>query len=118
MGRILVVDDQPDIAATLAGLILRMGHEVRFCTTCDEAVEIAEKFQPEVAFVDLLMPKVNGFECADRLLKRDSALRLIAMSGYSLDTWPDKPQLFEKYLLKPVRSKTILDLIGDGSAAA
>ena len=112
MGRVLIVDDQAESASTLAAVILMMGHEVRFGTTCDEALEIAEEFQPEVAFVDLLMPKVDGFECANRLQKHDSALRLIAMSGYSVETWQYKPEVFEKYLLKPVRSQTILDLIG------
>ena len=82
MGRVLVVDDQPDAAATLAALILRMGHEARFCTTCDEALEIAREFHPETAFIDLLMPNVNGFECADRLLKRHSPLRSRVVASF------------------------------------
>jgi len=91
-----------------------MGHESRFATSCDEALEVIQTFRPDIALIDIAMPRINGFECARRLLdKLDGPIRLIAISGYAPDLWPQKPELFEKYLLKPVTSTTLLDLIGE-----
>ena len=114
MRRVLVVDDHPDTASILAALILRMGHEARFATSCDEALEVVETFRPDIAFIDIAMPKVNGFECARRLLdKLGDPIRFIAISGYAPALWPQGPELFEKYLLKPVTKITLLHLIGE-----
>ena len=40
-------------------------------------------------------------------------VRLFAMSGYAPQHWPEAPQIFEKYLLKPVTRATIRDVIGE-----
>lgn len=114
VAKVLVVDDHADVAPTLAALIVRMGHETRFATSCEEAMQIVPDFHPEIAFIDLAMPHVNGFECARLLLERlEDKVRLFAMSGYAPNAWPEAPQLFEKYLLKPVLSSTVKELIGE-----
>ena len=114
VAKVLVIDDHADIAPTLAALIVHMGHEARFAASCEEALEIVLDFRPEIAFIDLAMPGINGFECARRLLDQlGQQVRLFAMSGYPPNAWPEAPHLFEKYLLKPVLSATVKELIGE-----
>ena len=114
MARVLVVDDNADIASILAALIQVVGHEARFCLDCREALELTRSSKPDVVFIDIAMPHINGFECARQL--RDQlgpSVRLIAMSGYPRDSWQNEPNVFEQYLLKPVTSKTVIQLIGE-----
>ena len=66
--KILVVDDEPDILATLAyGLSLR-GHQVTTAADGLEALELAKRVPPEVMILDVMLPGCNGYEVS-RLLK-------------------------------------------------
>ena len=112
MHKVLVVDDHVDVAPMLAGLIIAMGHEARCARSCEEALPIAQEFRPDTALIDISMPTIDGFECA-RLLREQVSkkLRLFGMSGYSFQSWREKPAIFEKYLLKPVQSKTLTEIL-------
>ena len=104
--RILVVDDNEDAAATLAVLLNLMGHETR--TACDgmEALDIARLFHPEVALLDIAMPRLNGYETARRMRQepwgRD--MLLVALSGWGQDADRLKSSSagFDSHLVKPV----------------
>ena len=114
MAKVLVVDDHVDVASLLAALVISMGQDARFTTSCIDALPIAEEFQPDVVFVDIDMPRVGGLECA-RLLRgllRDE-VRMFGMSCYPLEDWPDRPQGFERYLLKPVLGKTLREILSE-----
>ena len=71
--RVLVVDDNHDSATTLALLLNLMGHETRTANDGIEALEVAERFKPDVALLDIGMPRLNGYETARKM--RDSRLR-------------------------------------------
>ena len=114
MHRVLVIDDHVDVAPMVAAVIVALGHEARYATSCAEALPIAEEFQPDTVFVDLAMPHINGFECARRLRELlGDKIRLFAMSGYAAQKWPEVPRVFDKYLLKPVMRETIREVIGE-----
>jgi len=117
MERVLIVDDHPDSADIMAALIERMGHAVLYCTTGAAALRQAPTFQPTVAFLDLLMPHPNGYELAAMLRTIFPQLRLFAMSGMPTDKWQTETGLFERFLLKPVLSRTIIELIGERHGA-
>jgi two-component sensor histidine kinase len=68
--RILVVDDNQDSATTLAMLLGLMGHETRTAHNGIEAMEVADEFHPNVALLDIGMPKLNGYETARRMRQR------------------------------------------------
>ena len=59
--RILVVDDNVDAAMSLAVLLGLMGHETRTAHDGLEAMAVADQFKPDVALLDIGMPKLNGF---------------------------------------------------------
>ncbi len=62
--RILVADDFPQSAEILARLLRQDGNEVQIAQNGIEAVEAAAEFQPDVAVLDLAMPKLNGYDAA------------------------------------------------------
>jgi CheY-like chemotaxis protein len=80
--RVLVVDDLEDAATTLSALVEAMGHTVRYVLDPKQALMVANHLQPDVAFIDLLMPGLNGFELA-KLLRREfgERIKLVAFSG-------------------------------------
>lgn len=81
--RVLVVDDNTDAAASLA-LLLEMEH-YEVCTAADgeEAVEQARVFEPQIIFMDLAMPRLNGLEAARRIraLPHGKPVRIVALTG-------------------------------------
>ena len=104
--RILVVDDNQDAAATLALLLSLMGHETRTANDGIEALEVVEQFHPDVALLDIGMPKLNGYDTARRL-RQDSwgrEMLLVALSGWGQDADRLKSSKagFDIHLVKPV----------------
>jgi signal transduction histidine kinase len=104
--RILVVDDNRDIAESL-GLLLKLeGHDMRIAYDGQQAVEIADTFQPEVVVLDIGMPHLNGHQTASELRKRAWAKTTIfvAVTGWGQ---PDDRRRsldagFDHHLVKPV----------------
>ena len=117
MAKVLIVDDQNELAALLAALAIRFGHDARYCGTGTVALQIAREFEPDIAFVDISMPEMDGFELARKLRAQSApALRIFAISGHAPNTWPKGDlHVFEQYLLKPVLSKTVSTILGDNS---
>jgi CheY-like chemotaxis protein len=103
--RILVVDDNMDGADALA-IVLRMaGHETRLAHGGPEALALVEEFRPEVIFLDLGMPSMDGFETAReiRLRRHLDGTLLVAMTGYGQDAARQRAREigFDEYLVKP-----------------
>jgi CheY-like chemotaxis protein len=84
--RILVVDDEHDTAQTFAFLLAGMGHEAAFITDSGQVVDTVNRFKPQIIFLDIGMPGLNGWEVARLIRKQyppDSPLRLVAITGQS-----------------------------------
>ncbi len=117
--KILVVDDLPDEAELVSGLLERDGHEVRSAHTPSDAIRIAMEFQPDVAFLDIGLPMMDGFQLAAalRALPELRDCRLIAITGY--DDADDRRQSanigFEAHLVKPISMDTLRALVGASS---
>ncbi len=114
-GRILVVDDNQDAAQSLGVLLNRWGHTVELAYDGASALEIARTFRPELVFLDIGMPKMNGYEVARRL-KEDTRLastRFIVLSGYGaeVDHMRSKEAGFDHHLVKPVDPRQLPELI-------
>jgi CheY-like chemotaxis protein len=85
--RVLVVDDNADLRASLASILQVSGCEIR--TAPDGAAAVAEAldWRPDVVFVDIHMPRMNGFQVAKKLRERflPGSMKLILMSGVTID---------------------------------
>ena len=103
--RILVVDDNPDVADTLCVLLGMIGHEVQAAYSGEQALDIAPRFQPTLAFFDIGLPGMDGYELARRF-RTDRALQdvhLVALTGYgrSADRARSAEAGFELHVTKP-----------------
>jgi PAS domain S-box-containing protein len=114
--RILVVEDSPDGADTLALLLRVNGHEVRTAVDGPTALEAVGAFQPEVILLDIGLPGMSGYEVAARLrqLPGMASALLIALTGYGQQRDRDRSREagFDQHLTKPVDHQALLRLLG------
>lgn len=84
--RILLVEDHAGLRATLQRWLEESGHIVRAAEGCERALERAMELQPDVAFVDLGLPGISGFEPARRLQAHPETwqMGLVSMTALSL----------------------------------
>jgi signal transduction histidine kinase/ActR/RegA family two-component response regulator len=109
--RVLVVDDNVDAADTLAQLLRIEGFNARKSHNGAEALAIAQDFQPQVAFVDVNMPGMSGFQVAAALRAQPWAagLRLVALTGMGQKADLDATRAagFDAHLTKPASEDEI-----------
>lgn len=105
--RVLIVDDNRDVADMLRASLLRAGHEVAVAYDAHEAIEVARRLRPEVVLCDIGLPGgASGYDVA-RALRADAKLRgarLVALTGYGQpeDRRRARQAGFDGHLTKPV----------------
>jgi PAS domain S-box-containing protein len=113
--RILVVEDSPDGADTLAMLLRVNGHEVRTAVDGPTALEAVGAFQPEIILLDIGLPGMSGYEVAAQLrqLPGTASALLIALTGYGQQRDRDRSREagFDQHLTKPVDHQALLRLL-------
>lgn len=113
--RVLLVDDNRDAVFLLSRLLRERGHDVRTAHDGIEAVEAAETFRPEVALLDIGMPRLNGYDTARELRARPWGrdMTLIALTGWGQeeDRRRSREAGFDHHLLKPVEPRVLFDML-------
>ncbi|WP_338762628.1 ATP-binding protein [Massilia sp. METH4] len=103
--RVLIADDNVDAAHSLADLLALEGHDTRVAADGPGALALAEAFRPEVVFLDIGMPGMDGYETARRLrqLPGLAAVPLAALTGWGAaeDRARTRAAGFDHHLLKP-----------------
>lgn len=112
--RVLVVEDNPDVSASLQMLLEASGYEVRCADTGRRALEEARHFRPHVVLLDLGLPDMNGHDVLKALRGLDEARQasIIALSGRDLDD--DEvggDASFDHHVLKPPDVDELLSLL-------
>jgi CheY-like chemotaxis protein len=113
--RVLVVDDNADIARLMALLLLHFGFDVRTLFDGHLVLATARSFRPHFILLDIGLPGIDGYQVAEQL-RSDQDLDdmvIIAVSGYSPDMFPgrSRPARFDHHLTKPVGLETLLPLL-------
>lgn len=113
--RLLVVDDNRDAASSLGMLLKTMGNSVRLAHDGDEAVTAACEFRPQVVFLDIGLPKMNGYEVARCIRKEPwgKEIVLIAVTGWGQEEDRRKSQEagFDQHMIKPVDPSALMELL-------
>jgi len=112
MGKILVVDDEDRNLRLMEAMLIPLGYEVILARDGEEALKKVQELHPDVILLDIMMPKMDGFEVA-RLLKKDEETRIIPIVMVTaLKEVEDKVKALEAgaddFLTKPVE-KTELE---------
>lgn len=114
--RVLVVDDNVDIADALAALLDLQGCEVRVAHHGEAGLEQALEFEPDVIFLDIGLPGMDGYEVARELRSRsfDRHITLVALTGYgqASDRQKAVEAGFDHHLVKPARLDQIREILG------
>jgi CheY-like chemotaxis protein len=113
--RVLVVDDNTDAAESLAALLAIGGHETRLAHDGLRAMEEAKTFHPDVVFLDIGMPELDGHETARRIREQPwgKDMVLVALTGWgqSEDRRRSKEAGFNHHLVKPADPAVVAKLI-------
>lgn len=116
--RILVVDDDIDIAETLQELLAYEGYAVRTANNGVSALDVVADFRPDIVFCDLTMPIMGGLEFAKEVRARPggTGVFLIAITGLSRRDDEERSLAagFDSILTKPVSVETILMTLING----
>ena len=113
--RILVADDNPDIADTIAELLELDGHQVRIAYDGQQALEAFHSYGPDIVISDIGMPGLTGYQLA-RAIRQTAAgraVKLIAMTGWGQpqDQAEALAAGFDHHLTKPADMKTLYGLV-------
>jgi CheY-like chemotaxis protein len=115
--RILIVDDNIDAADSLSLLLSECGHLVATNYDGSSAIERTLAFNPEVIFLDLGMPGMDGFETVRRIRRLPGAreIFIVALTGWGQDRdrLRTREAGFDHHLLKPVPFSEIQKLVSD-----
>lgn len=115
--RILIVDDNPDSAASLAMLLKLIGNDTHTANDGLAAVEAAEQFRPDVVLLDIGLPKLNGYEACRRIRGQGwgKDLVMVALTGWGQED--DRRQSneagFNHHMVKPVDIDALMQLLAE-----
>ena len=114
--RLLVVDDNADVADSLAALLQNAGHDTRTEYGGAAGIRAAEDFAPDVVFCDVGMPGVDGHELASQLSRnpRLASTVLVAVTGWGSEEHQRRTREagFHVHLTKPVDPDAVAEVLG------
>ncbi|MBI3652561.1 MAG: GAF domain-containing protein [Acidobacteria bacterium] len=115
--RILIVDDNEDSMGWLATMLKIMGNEVRTAHDGEAGIAAAAAFRPDLILMDLGMPKMNGYEAAQRIRREPWGRQpfLVALTGWGAAEDRRRTQAagFNRHLVKPVDPAEIEKLLAE-----
>lgn len=116
-GKILIVDDEPNILLSLDFLIRKAGHEVYIARNGTEALALIEDKIPEVIILDIMMPDVDGYQICMKVKqnKKTAHIKVIFLSAktkeseiqYGLDLGSDA------YMTKPFSTRALMQKVDE-----
>jgi len=113
--RVLVVDDNVDAALTLSMILEASGHTTRVAHDGLAALAVAKQFLPQVAFLDIGMPGLNGYETASAMRRTEGLenTALVALTGWGTesDRMRSSNAGFDHHLTKPAQLKAVQELL-------
>lgn len=123
MARILVIDDEPSVMKTHAGMLMAGGHAVIEGRQGSEIWTDLAAAVYDVVLSDLQMPLIDGWEIASWVNENRPGIPVVAVSGFVGNLQPAQLRIFHAVLSKPVRLGQLLDTVSDvlqqdGHAAA
>lgn len=109
MNRILIVEDELDLANIIKDYLEKELYEVEICSQGDEAIEIFDKFKPSLVILDLMLPGMNGYEICQNIRKK-STIPILILSA-KIDEFDKVKGLnlgADDYITKPFRPRELL----------
>jgi two-component system CheB/CheR fusion protein len=111
--RVLIIDDNPDAADSMAMLLQIEGHDVDTAYSPEDGMLKAASFAPELVLLDIGLPRIDGCEVARRLRDSGFQARLVAVTGHGEESFRTRIRDagFDAHLLKPVEFDALGELL-------
>ena len=109
MSRILIVEDELDLANIIKDYLEKELYEVEICSQGDEAIEIFDKFKPSLVILDLMLPGMNGYEiCQNIRIKSTIPILILSAKIDEFDKVKGLDLGADDYITKPFRPRELL----------
>lgn len=113
--KVLLVDDEPNILIALEFLIKQLGYQVFTATNGDEALVAMQQHRPDVAVLDVMMPRMSGFDVAKKIRADESfdhsKIVLLTALGTQEDRFEGYGSGAEIYVTKPFNNEDLVNTI-------
>ncbi len=114
---ILIVDDEPYVQRSLSFVFRKEGFDVETASNGEEAINKARELKPKVIFLDLMIPKINGFDVC-RIIKSDKALSdchviILTAKGQEVDKERGLSEGADDFITKPFSPKEVVSKVRD-----
>jgi two-component system alkaline phosphatase synthesis response regulator PhoP len=112
---ILVADDEPFIQRSLPFVLKKEGFDVVTADNGQEAIEKAKEFRPKIIFLDIMMPKINGYNVC-RAIKSDEALKdshviILTAKGQEVDREIGHREGADQFMTKPFSPREVIERV-------
>jgi len=113
--KILVIDDEPEFCRLLASVLKEMGHEVSTASGGRQGLAKIRKNPPDVVFLDIKMPRMDGLECLRCLRKSKRKPVVVVMTGFGISRARGKRWRLgaEEYISKPFDLDDLKQLVNE-----
>jgi DNA-binding response OmpR family regulator len=112
MKTILVVDDEFDIAEAVKAILEEDGYEVHACSNGVEALRCLKEVTPDLAILDIMMPRLNGYETLKALRKQPAFAHLPVIIMSAITPEVKSPEYtWAAYLKKPFSLHDLLEQV-------
>ncbi|WP_442756563.1 CheR family methyltransferase [Methylocystis sp. JAN1] len=113
--KILIVDDQSDVAESVAMLVRSLGGEAHTAPSGPAAIAVIDSFKPEIVIADIGLPGMDGYQFARELRKlpHGKSMVLAALSGWGQDDVRDRALKagFDQFFVKPIALDVLAKLL-------
>lgn len=118
MWKIVIADDEPKIRQGLKELVESFGLPLKVCGEAKnglEALRLIKEERPDIALVDICMPKLNGLQLLERIREIHPECRTIIVSGYNEFTYAKEAMTLgvRNYILKPIEEEELYEAINN-----
>ena len=120
VGRILVVDDQPQVLNMLREIVEHLGHEASTAASGEQAIAAIATVRPHIVFIDLLMPGISGLELLTHIRRHHPPVPVIAITGNSDQKIAGEARAAGAFAVveKPFSLATLRDLVAQAMSLA
>jgi CheY-like chemotaxis protein len=108
--RVLLVDDDPRLLTVLSDVLRSEGHAITTAANGEEALAVFDPAAHDVVITDLGMPRMNGWEVAERIKARSSATAVFILTGWGEGVSAhESMQFVDRVIAKPVSAEALLE---------
>lgn len=122
MPKVLIADDEPNIVISLEFLMQRGGYDVKVARNGEEALALVESFAPDLVLLDVMMPRISGYEVCRRMRERPDwkHIKIVMLSAKGREAEVSKGVSLgaDLYVTKPFSNSELVGKIGELLAGA